>query len=50
MSRIEKVSEAIKQEVSSIIHDELRDPRLGFITVMQVEVTKDLQIAKVFTA
>lgn len=48
MSRIEKVSEAIKQEVSKIIHDELRDPRLGFITVMQVEVTKDLQIARIF--
>ena len=48
MSRIEKVSEAIKQEVSKIIHDELRDPRLGFITVMQVEVTKDLRIARVF--
>ncbi len=48
MSRIEKVSEAIKQEVSKIIHDELRDPRLGFITVMGVEVTKDLQIAKIF--
>ena len=48
MSRIEKVSEALKQEVSNIIHDELRDPRLGFITVMRVEVTRDLQIAKVF--
>ena len=48
MSRTDKVSEAIRQEVSNIIHDELRDPRLGFITVMRVEVTKDLQIAKVF--
>lgn len=48
MSRIEKVSETIKQEVSKIIHDELRDPRLGFITVMQVEVTKDLRIARIF--
>ena len=48
MNRVEKVAEAIKQEISNIIHDELRDPRLGFITVMQVEVTKDLQIAKVF--
>jgi len=48
MSRTDKVSEALKQEVSNIIHDELRDPRLGFITVMRVEVTKDLQIAKVF--
>ena len=48
MSRVDKVASAIKEEIGSIIHDELHDPRLGFITVVQVEVTKDLQIAKVY--
>ncbi len=48
MSRLEKVAEAIKKEVSLIIHDELKDPRLGFVTVTRAEVTADLTQAKIF--
>ena len=48
MSRTEKVGQEIKKEISTIIQNELSDPRLGFITIMGVEITKDLQIAKVY--
>lgn len=48
MARYEKVAEAIRQETSSIIHDELNDPRLGFVTVTRVELTPDLRFAKIF--
>jgi ribosome-binding factor A len=48
MSRQEKVTKALHKEISSIIHDELKDPRLGFITVTKVELSKDLRFAKVF--
>ncbi len=48
MARQDKVSEALKQEISNIIHFELKDPRLGFITVTHVELTHDLRYAKVF--
>jgi ribosome-binding factor A len=48
MSRQDKVTEAIRQEVSIIIHDELKDPRLGFVTVTRVEMTPDLRYAKIF--
>ena len=48
MSRHERVEEAIRKEVSLIIHDELKDPRVGFITITRVELTKDLRSAKVF--
>lgn len=48
MARFEKVSEALKREIGSIIHDELKDPRLGFVTITGVEMTKDLRYAKVF--
>ena len=48
MGRVEKVAQAIKKEVGSIVQGELGDPRLGFITIMHVEVTKDLQLAKVY--
>lgn len=48
MSRHGKVSEALKREIGNIIHAELKDPRLGFITVQRVELTQDLRYAKVF--
>jgi ribosome-binding factor A len=46
--RAEKVQEFIKQELSKIILTELKDPRIGFITVTKVEVTGDLRYAKVY--
>ncbi len=48
MSRQDRIAEAIRQEVSLIIHDKLKDPRLGFVTIIRVEITKDLRLAKVF--
>ncbi|MBL7197849.1 MAG: 30S ribosome-binding factor RbfA [Candidatus Omnitrophica bacterium] len=50
MSRREKVKEAIRQEVSSIIHDELKDPRIGFVTVTRTEVSPDLKYAKIYVS
>ena len=46
--RTEQVAEAIKENVSILIQRELKDPRLGFVTVTRVEVTPDLKQAKVF--
>jgi ribosome-binding factor A len=48
MARHAKVSEALKREIGSIIHEELKDPRLGFITITHLELTPDLRYAKVF--
>lgn len=48
MARRDRVTEAIRKEVSLIIHEELKDPRLGFVTVIKVELTPDLRFAKVF--
>lgn len=48
MARLDKVAEAIRKEASVIIHDELKDPRLGFVTITRVELTPDLRLAKVF--
>jgi ribosome-binding factor A len=48
MSRKDKVSDAIQKEVSNILQNELKDPRLGFVTVTGVEVTADLRHAKVY--
>lgn len=48
MGRVDKVAEAIRQEASIIIHDRLKDPRLGFVTITRVEMTPDLRSAKIF--
>lgn len=48
MSRQDKVTEAIRKEISIIVHDELKDPRLGFVTITRVEMSKDLRFARVF--
>ena len=45
-----RVQELIKEEVSDILRRELKDPRLGFVTVTDAEVTADLRHAKVFVS
>ena len=46
--RKESLAELLRAEFSRILIEELRDPRLGFITVTDVELSKDLSHAKVF--
>lgn len=46
--RIDKVQEFIKQEISQIIQKDIKDPRVGFVTVTDVEMTRDLRHAKIF--
>jgi len=48
MARKDKVAEAIREEASLILHDKLKDPRLGFVTITGVEVADDLRNAKVY--
>ena len=48
--RVEKIQEFIQQELSKIILNGLKDPRVGFVTVTGVEVTGDLRSAKVFVS
>lgn len=45
-----RLAESIKIEVSRIIRDEIKDPRLGFVTVTDVEVADDIRYAKVFVS
>jgi len=48
MARHDRISAALRREIGNIIQHELKDPRLGFITVTRVELTQDLRYAKVF--
>lgn len=46
-NRPRRVAQALKEELSRIIHEELKDPRMGFVTVTAVNVTKDLRRVRV---
>ena len=46
-TRAERVSDAIQQEVSVLICDSIRDPRVGMVSVTDVEVSRDLAYATV---
>lgn len=45
--RVTRLSELIKEEVGELIHDELKDPRIGFVTVTSAEVTPDTRHADI---
>jgi ribosome-binding factor A len=47
-SRPERIADQIRAEVSSMIARDLHDPGIGFITITRVQVSPDLQHARVY--
>lgn len=47
-SRKDRVAEQIRRELAELIRTELKDPRVGMISITEVEVTADYAHAKVF--
>lgn len=47
-SRIDRISSQIQRELAQYIRQDVKDPRLGIVTVSAVEVTRDLAHAKVY--
>lgn len=47
-SRRDRVAEQIRRELADVIDNELRDPRVGLISLTDVEVSPDYAHAKVF--
>lgn len=51
VDRTNRIAEEMKREISEIIKNEVKDPRLPtLISVIAVNVTKDLRYAKVFVS
>jgi ribosome-binding factor A len=48
--RLERIASRIKFLISQVIQRELNDPRIGFITVLDVEPTADVKEAKVYVS
>lgn len=45
---LKKRQEEIRRTLSQVIEFETRDPRIGFVTVMGVELSRDMRHAKVY--
>jgi len=46
--RADRVADLIKIEISDILLKQIRDPRIGLVTITGVKVTDDLRLAKIF--
>jgi ribosome-binding factor A len=46
--RHQKIIAALKREISRIVHEELKDSRLGFVTIIGVDLTPDLRYARIY--
>ncbi len=43
-----RLAEFLKETISELIQQDLKDPRIGFVTITNVEVTQDLKCATIF--
>ncbi len=48
--RTARVDELLREEISAIVSREVADPRIGFVTITEVEVTPDLSHATVWVS
>ena len=46
-TRAERVSDAVQQELAVLIRDNVRDPRVGMLSVTDVDISRDLDYAKI---
>src|SRR5512147_2068080 len=49
-ARIRRVNEAIREILGDAIATDLKDPRIGFVTVTEVETSPDLRAARVYVS
>ena len=49
-SRTDRIADQMQRELALLIQQEMRDPRVGMVTVAAVELSRDLSVAKVFVS
>ncbi len=49
-ARAERVGQMMQQELGSMIQTEVKDPRVGFVSITHIDVSRDLGWAKVFVS
>ncbi len=48
--RLQRIEHEIVRELSEIVHEHLKDPRVGFVTFLGAHVSPDLRSARVFAS
>jgi len=48
--RSQRVGHLLREEVADIVLNRVKDPRLGFLTITDVDVTADLKLARVYVS
>lgn len=48
--RVPRLNEQLKREITDILRSEVKDPRIGFVTVTDVRVSADLSVARVYVS
>jgi len=48
--RKQRLAEVVRQEVSRVILQELKNPRLGFVTIVRADVAPDVKTAKIYVS
>ncbi|MDO8602310.1 MAG: 30S ribosome-binding factor RbfA [Candidatus Omnitrophota bacterium] len=46
--RSERVEGQLKKEISRILQEDLKDPRIGFVTIARIDLTGDLRYARIY--
>lgn len=47
-TRVERLNAAFQKEISDILRNDIKDPRVGFVSVTRVDLTQDLRQARVY--
>lgn len=47
-NRLDKINDLLKRELALLVRDEMRDPRVGMVSITEVRVSRDLAFADVF--
>lgn len=48
--RLERLGEALREEIETILEGELGDPRIGLVNVTEVHLSRDSRSARVYVA
>jgi ribosome-binding factor A len=48
--RAERVAEAMQTELAAMLQREIKDPRVGFVSVTRVDLARDLAVARVYVS
>jgi ribosome-binding factor A len=49
-ARAPRIALAIQQELGKMLQKDVKDPRIGFVSILHVELSRDLSVAKVFVS